>query len=173
MNERKLSGVAAICLVVGAILGMVGSFVPPPVRGIAWGLDGTALVAGSALLTVHYIRLGNEHLAAAFLVFLVGQTLVVSGSAMGLTESAPSFASGAGLWAASLALICTSSLMPIVVRVFAGTSSVLFAIIAIQVYGGAELNPLSKPLPFFAYPVLVFTLLGLAWIHFRPSTESA
>ncbi|QUN07380.1 hypothetical protein KDN34_08280 [Shewanella yunxiaonensis] len=172
MNEKKLSIIAAICLVIGGVLGIIGSFVSPSFRGIAWGVDGTSLVIASALLSVHYIKHRNQHLAAAFLIFLVGQTLVVSGSAMKLSESSPLFASGAGLWAASLALICTSSVIPIVIRVLAGISSVLFAITAIQIYGGAELNPLSKPLPFFAYPIFVFTLFGLAWLHLRLPAKS-
>jgi len=173
MNEKKLRILTASCLMIGGVLGMVGSFTPPSIRGIAWGIDGTALVIGSALLSVHYAKLGNEQLAAAFLVFLAGQTLVVSGSAMGLSESSPSFAAGVGLWAAALAMISTSCIMPIVIRITAGISSVLFAITAIQIYGGTELNPLSKPLPFFAYPLLVFTLFGLAWVRLRTSTKTA
>ena len=172
MNEGKLRVLAAVCLIVGGVLGMAGSFAPPQVRGIAWGLDGTALVIGAALLAVYYIKLANEQLAAAFLIFLAGQTLVVSGSAMALPDSSPSFAAGIGLWAAALALIGASSAIPIVIRVAAGISSVLFAITAIQIYGGTALNSLSKPLPFFAYPVLVFTLFGLAWVHLRTSGKS-
>lgn len=173
MNERTLRVVASICLVGGGILGMVGSFVPSSLRGIAWGIDGTLLIVGAAILTIHYIKNSNEHLASAFLVFLAGQTLVVSGSAIGLSESAPSFGAGVGLWAASLALICTSSFFPVVLRFFAGLSSVLFAITAIQIYGFSELNPLSKPLPFFAYPIFVITLFGLAWVHLQNSSKKA
>ena len=54
MSNNKLRILASACLVVGGVLGMVGSFVSPAMRGIAWGLDGTALVIGSALLAVHY-----------------------------------------------------------------------------------------------------------------------
>ena len=77
--SNRLRLLASASLVVGGVLGMVGSFSPSAVRGIAWGLDGTALVLGAALLAVHHIRLGNEQLAAGFLVFVAGQTLVVSG----------------------------------------------------------------------------------------------
>lgn len=167
MNSNRLRILAAFCLVVGSVLGMVGSFASPAVRGIVWGLDGTALVVGAALLAVHYIMLRNEQLATAFLVFLVGQTLVVSGSAMKLSESSPSFAAGIGLWAAALALISASAAIPVFVRVTAGIASVLFAITALQIYGGILLTSLSEPLPFYAYPVLVITLFGLAWHHFR------
>jgi uncharacterized membrane protein len=173
MSNNKLRILASACLVVGGVLGMVGSFVSPAMRGIAWGLDGTALVIGSALLAVHYIRLQNELLAAAFIVFVAGQTLVVSGSAMSLSASAPTFAAGVGLWAAALALIGASSAIPIFVRITSGIAAVLFAITAVRIYGGAALTPLSSPLPFNAYPVLVITLFGLAWVHFRSAPDDA
>ncbi len=51
----------------------------------------------SALLAVHHLRNGREQLAAGFLVFLAGETLIVSGSAMDLAASAPLLAAGAGL----------------------------------------------------------------------------
>jgi len=170
MQRSRLSSLAAACLVAGGILGMVGSFSSEAVRGIAWGLDGTLLVLGTALLTVHHIKRGNEQLAAGFLVFVAGQTLVVSGSAMELAASSPVFAAGVGLWAAALALISSSSLIPAFVRITGGIASILFAATALRIYGGAALTPLSRPLPFFAYPFLVLTLFGWAWHHFR--TES-
>jgi len=173
MNNTRLNLLATGCLVAGGVLGMTGSFAPPAVRGIAWGLDGTALVVGFVLLAVHYIKLGNEQLAAAFLVFVAGQTLVVSGSAMELSESSPLFAAGVGLWAAALAMICTSSAMPAFVRICSALASVLFAITSLQIYGGVALTPLSQPLPFYAYPVLVVTLFGFAWVHFRSVSRDA
>ena len=167
MKTNKLRILAAICLVVGGVLGIVGSFAPSTVRGIAWGIDGTALVIGTSLLAVHYIMRRSELLAAGFLVFVAGQTLVVSGSAMSLAASSPTFGAGAGLWAAALVMIGASSVIPIFIRITAVIAAVMFAITAIQIFGGAALTPLSKPLPFNAYPVLVITLFGLAWIQFR------
>jgi hypothetical protein len=32
---------------------------------------------------------------------------------------------------------------------------------------GASLTPLSRPLPFFAYPFLALTLFGWAWAHLK------
>jgi len=170
MTNNKLSIVAAICLVVGGVLGMVGSFASPAMRGIAWGLDGTALIIGTALLAVHYIKRENELVAAGFLVYVAGQTLVDAGSAMGLAASSPTFGAGAGLWAAALAMISASAAIPVFVRLTAGIAAVLFAITALQIYGGSAITPLSKPLPFAAYPVLVITLFGLAWFHFRSAS---
>jgi hypothetical protein len=157
---------------VGGLLGLVGSFSPPAVRGVAWGLDGTALVVGTALLAMHHLKLGHELLAAGFLVFIAGQTLVVSGSAMELEASSPSFGAGVGLWAAALAMVSASSLMPLFARVTGIIASVLFAATALQIYGGTALTPLSKPLPFNAYPFLVLTLFGWAWVHYRSTSNS-
>jgi hypothetical protein len=173
MSNRGMRLLAATCLVVGGLLGMVGSFAPAAVRGIAWGLDGTALVVGAGLLAVHYLRQGNEQLAAAFLVYMAGQTLVVAGSAMELSASSPSFAAGVGLWAAALALMSASAALPVFVRAAAAIATALFAITALRIYAGTPLTPLSRPLPFHAYPFLVLTLFGLAWVHLRSASNVA
>jgi hypothetical protein len=56
MNDLRLRRIAAMGLVIGALLGMAGTFVPSASwRGLAWGLDGTALVVACALLTVHHL----------------------------------------------------------------------------------------------------------------------
>ena len=168
MRDEQLSRVAAACLVIGALLGMAGSFAPTAeLRGLAWGTDGIALVVGSALLGVHYIRRGDVQLAAGFLVFLAGETLIVSGSAMDLAASAPSFAAGTGLWSAALALVSTSPIMPRLVRVTGTIAAILFAVTATAIFRGAGLTALSDPLPFYAYPFLAVTLFGWASVHWR------
>ncbi len=159
---------APICLVSGALLGMVGTFMPSPgLRGLAWGFDGVALVVAGALLLVHFLRAGRDDVAAGFAVFTVGQCLVLSSAAMSLQESAPTFAAGAALWAAALALISAPRVFPNLVRITGFVAAVLFAIMALQVFGGRPLTPLSQPLPFFAYPVLVLTMFGWAWACLR------
>jgi hypothetical protein len=170
--SNQLRFFTAASLVVGGVLGMAGSFSPPAVRGIAWGLDGTALVIGATLLAVYHLRLGNEQLAAGFLVFVAGQTLVVSGSAMELSASSATFGAGVGLWAAALALVSASSAMPLFVRGTGAIASVMFAVTALQIFGGTALNPLSRPLPFNAYPLLVLTLFGWAWVHYRSGSRN-
>lgn len=167
MSEKRLALFAAACLVAGGLLGLAGSFSPPAFRGIAWGLDGIALVMGALLLAVHHIKRGNEQLAAGFLTYVAGQALVVSSSAMDLAAASPSFGAGVGLWAAGLALVSASPVMPIFVRATGAIASALFAIVALQVFGGTALTPLSQPLPFNAYPFLVLTLFGWAWVHYR------
>lgn len=168
MSDERLRVVAAAGLVVGAVLGMAGTFVPSPaLRALAWGIDGIALIVASALLAIHHFRQGHEYLAAGFLVFLSGETLIVSGSAMELAESAPSFAAGAGLWAAALALISIPRVLPVFVRITGAIAAILFAITAALMFRGGSLTPLSTPLPFNAYPFLALTLFGWAWVHAR------
>jgi hypothetical protein len=166
MSDGRLRTVAAIGLVVGATLGMAGSFAPTAeLRSLAWGADGTAIVIACALLVVHHLRNGNDGLAAGFLVFLSGETLIVSGSRMGLVESAPTFAAGAALWSGGLALISASGVLPLFLRATGAIAAVLFAVTAARIFAGADLTPLSKPLPFSAYPFLAITLFGWAWAH--------
>lgn len=175
MNTRNYKNrsclVAAIGLGLGGLLGLAGSFAPTDaLRGLAWGIDGIALVIASALLVVHFFRRGDDIVAAGYLVFAVGQGLVVSGSAMSLSASAPSFAAGAGLWAAALLLISIPPTFPLVVRVLGILTAILFAITTVQVFYGVPLNAKSEPLPFFAYPLFVATLCGWIWTILR--TES-
>ena len=168
MSDERLRFVTAAGLVIGALLGMAGTFAPSAqIRGLAWGADGTALVTASALLAVHHLRNGREQLAAGFLVFLAGETLIVSGSAMDLAASAPLFAAGAGLWAAALGLIGAAREFPVLSRATGAVAAVLFAITAARMFLGARLTALSAPLPFGAYPFLAITLLGWAWAHLR------
>ena len=168
MQNERPSSVAPICLIIGALFGLAGSFVPSvPLRGLAWGIDGTALVVAAALLAVHFIRCSQDSLAAGFLVFIAGQALVVSGSAMSLEASGPSFAAGAALWAAALVLISAPKIMPLPVRVLGCVAALLLAATALQAFAGRNLTPLSEPLPFFAYPFLVLTMLGWAQWCFR------
>ena len=168
-SEETVTGrphhLAPAGLVIGGALGMAGTFAPSAsLRGFLWGLDGTALIVSTALLTLHHFRRGNDIVAAGFLVFVAGETLIVAGSAMDLAVSAPLFAAGAGLWAAALLLVSAPDVMPLWLRAVAAVAAVLFAIVAAQMFMGQPLTPLSQPLPFFAYPFLVATLLGWAWM---------
>ena len=147
---------------------MAGTFVPSASqRGLLWGLDGTALIVATAVLTLHHFRRGNDIVAAGFLVFVAGETLIVAGSAMDLAATGPFFAAGAGLWAASLILVSAPNVMPSWLRVVAAIAALLFAVVAVQGFMGSGLTPLSQPLPFFAYPFLAATLFGWAWVHYR------
>jgi hypothetical protein len=140
---------------------------------LTWGIDGIALVVACPLLTLRFLRMGEEMVAAGFLVFAIGESLVVSGSAMDLTRSIPSFGAGIGLWAAGLALISVPRVFPIVVRLLGLAAAVLFAATACRIFAGAQITALSQPLPFFAYPVLVATFVGWILTLFRIDATGA
>lgn len=162
-NERALKLVAAAGLALGGLLGLAGSFAPSDgLRGLAWGIDGISLVIASALLAAHYFRQGYDFVAAGYIVFAVGEGLVVSGSAMSLAAAAPSFGAGAGLWAAALVLISSPRVYPVWVRALGLVAAGMFAATALQTFLGTPLDAKSRPLPFFAYPVFVATMIG--WI---------
>ena len=164
MDDRRVRVVASAGLAVGAVLGMAGTFAPSPsLRGLAWGIDGVALVMASALLTIWFFRKGQDLAATGFLVFVVGQGIIVSSAAMDLAASTPSFGAGASLWALALALISASAVFPSVVRGLGFLAAVLFTVTALQIFAGAQVTPTTSPLPFHAYPVLVATMVGWIW----------
>ena len=168
MSDPRIRLMAPIGLVIGAVLGMAGTFVPSAsLRGLLWGLDGIALIVAGALLAVHHFRRGNDLVSAGFLVFIVGEALILSGAAMDLVASGPLFGAGVGLWAASLLLVSAPNVMPLWVRGAALVAALLFTVVALQIFSGRALTPLSQPLPFFAYPFLAATLFGWAWTHYR------
>jgi hypothetical protein len=41
--------------------------------------------------------------------------------------------------------------------------SILFAITSARIFWGEQVLPTSSPLPFYAYPFLVFTFIGWIW----------
>ena len=169
MNEPHRQIAAPCGLVVGAILGVAGTFASSAsLRGLLWGIDGVALVVAGALLTIYHFDRKNNLLAAGFLVFLAGQTLVLSTAATPLDSAGPVFAAGVSLWAASLVMISVPAVMPLWVRVVASIAAVLFSVVAVQLFQGQPLDALSRPLPFFAYPLLAATMFGWAWAHYRP-----
>jgi hypothetical protein len=173
IGESRLRLIASGGLVTGAVLGMAGAFASSAgLRALAWGIDGTALVVAGALLALHHFRRGNDLAAAGFLVFAVGEAVILSGVAATFDAGAASFAAGVALWSASLALVSASGAMPRLINAFSAIAALLFAVVAVRLFTGAALTPLSKPLPFFAYPFFAATLLGWAWSHYRGSPDS-
>ena len=168
MSESQRQTAAPCGLVVGAILGIAGTFVASAsLRGLLWGIDGVALVVAGALLAIYHVGRGNRLVAAGFLAFVAGETLILSTAAAPLGSSGPAFGAGASLWAASLVMVSIPKILPDWVRVIGFAAAVLFSIVGIELFLGRSLDALSKPLPFFAYPLLALTMLGWAWAHYR------
>lgn len=166
--DRTLDRIAAGGLVLGAGLGLAGTFAASShVQAGLWAIDSVALVAATSLLAVRYLRTGAEIVAAGYLVFAIGEGVLLSGTAAGPAASVPAFAAGTALWAAALALISAPPRLPKWLRLLGGVAACMFPITAGRIYAGEVLLPTASPLPFFAYPFLVATLLGWAWVLMR------
>jgi hypothetical protein len=167
-SDSTLNRIAAGGLLVGAGFGLAGTLVTSPeLQASLWAIDSVALVIATSLLTLKYFRTGSELVSAGFLVFAIGEGVLLSGTAAGPRGSVPAFAAGTALWAAALALISAPPRFNGWLRVLGGAAACLFAITAGRIYAGELLLPISAPLPFFAYPFLVATLLGWAWTLLR------
>lgn len=151
-----LTGLAA-----GAVLGMAGSVVTAAnLRSLFWAIDGVGLVVATSLLALHFFRAQKEILAAGFLVYAIGEAVMLSGTATTLEGSVPSFAAGTALWSAGLMLVSAPRGLALWTRIVGVIGSVLFAATALEIFLGATLTPLSRPLPFYAYPILVLNIIG-------------
>jgi hypothetical protein len=171
-SERALNWIAAVGLLVGAAFGLAGTLVGSPhLQASLWAIDSVGLVIATTLLALKYFRAGSDVVAAGFLVFAIGEGVLLSGTAAGPHGSVPAFAAGTALWAAALALVSAPRQLPRWLRLLGGVAACLFAITAARIYAGEALLPTSPPLPFFAYPFLVATLLGWAWTLVREKSS--
>jgi hypothetical protein len=167
-SERALNRIAAGGLLVGAAFGLAGTLAASRyVQACLWAIDSVGLVIATSLLALKYFRAGADVLAGGFLVFAIGEGVLLSGTAAGPSASVPAFAAGAALWAAALALISAPRLLPSWLRFLGTVAACLFTVTAARIYAGAVLLPTSSPLPFLGYPFLVATLLGWAWMLLR------
>ena len=164
-SRRRL--IAPILLVVGALLGMAGTFVPSAnLRALCWGVDGTALTVAAALLTIHHVRRGNDP-AAAVPRLCRGRGFDSFRHRHGPRRH-PSVVRGRREFVGRRARPRELGASHASRRSRRRTvGSLLFAVVAVQIFCGNALTPLSRPLPFFAYPFLAATLFGWAWAHYR------
>lgn len=162
--RKHLNVLAAIGLTLGGIFGMFGSMASQQnLRSAAWGLDGTAMVVAASLLSLHFFRKGRDGIAAGFLVYAIGEAVMLGGTSGSLEASVPAFAAGTALWSAGLFFISFPRELALWTRAAGLISAVLFAIVAGRIFWGTPLTPIARPLPYFAYPFLVLTFIGWIW----------
>lgn len=162
--KNTVNIVAAVGLAFGAVFGLAGTMVTKPnLQATSWEIDGVGLVMAAALLSLKFFRKGNDFVAAGFLVFAIGEGVMLSRTAAGSIRSVPSFAAGTALWAAALLLTSIPKEFAIWARLVGIAASILFVITATRIFWGEQLLPTSSPLPFFAYPFLVITFIGWIW----------
>jgi hypothetical protein len=172
-SDLTLNRIAAAGLLVGAALGLAGTLAgSPQVQAFLWAIDSVGLVIATSLLALKYYRAGADIVAGGFLVFAIGEGVLLSGTAAGPSGSVPAFAAGTALWAAALALVSGPRLLPPWLRSLGAVAACLFAVTSARIYAGEALLPTSSPLPFFGYPFLVATLVGWAWVLMRDTRPS-
>ena len=172
MKEGPVLNTAAIGLLVGFILGMIGCFVPSDIaRNVLWAIDSCGLILATALLSLYFSKKGHDLVAAGFFIFAIAETVIFFSCAGNLNDSMPAFGTGACLWALSIAVVSSQKVFPLFVRGTGIISAILFAIVAFSIFTGHPINALTKPLPFFAYPFYAATLAGWAWtLRYRRHT---
>lgn len=172
-KSLSLDMVAAAGLAIGGVFGLAGTFVASAaLRETLWLVDGVAIIVAAALLTLKYLRRGDDCVAAGFLVFSAGESLILAGNAAGLQASVPSFVAGIALWSAGLVMISAPKVFGAWMRLTAILAAAMFAVTAGRVLWGAPLLPTSAPLPALGYPFLVLTFAGWIWTLLKPGQSA-
>jgi hypothetical protein len=165
--RNPLKVIATVGLVLGGVFGVAGTMVSPPLQAILWAIDGAGLVMATVLLTIKCFRTGNDIVAGGFLVFAIGEGVLLASAAADPKSSIPSFAAGITLWGTALLLVSIPKLFALPVRIIGVASAILFIVTATRIYMGEQLLPTSTPLPADAYPFLVATFIGWIWMLWR------
>jgi hypothetical protein len=166
--HNSINVIAAVGLALGGALGLAGAMVTQQnVQALLWAIDAAGIVMASALLTVKYFRTGDDVVASGFLVFAIGEGVLLSGTAAGPAGSVPAFAAGTTLWATGLALVSIPKLFAVPIRILGIASAILFIITPARIFWGEQLLPSAAPLPSYAYPLLVATFIGWIWTLWR------
>jgi len=166
--KSPLHVVAAAGLSLGAVLGIAGTMASAAnLRAALWAIDSVGLVVATSILAISYFRKGKDAIAAGFLVYAIGEAVVLSGTAATLEASIPAFAAGAALWSAALLLTSVPKEFDNWTRATGILGALLFAVTSARIFWGEQLTPISRPLPFYAYLFLVFTFAGWTWTLLR------
>ncbi|MFZ0743082.1 MAG: hypothetical protein WAM85_01690 [Terracidiphilus sp.] len=169
--KRPLRFLAAFGLALGAVFGLAGTVVTSQnLRAVCWAIDSVGVVVATATLALMFFRKGCDAIAVGFLVFAIGEGVMLSGTAGSLEASVPAFAAGTALWSAALLLTSTPREFDLWVRLAGIAGAILFAITSARIFSGEPLSPIAKPLPFFAYPFLVLTFIGWIWALLKVET---
>jgi hypothetical protein len=162
--KAALKYITIVGLALGGIFGLAGTMVSNQnLRAAFWALDAVGLVVATTLLALRFFRKGNDCLAAGFLVFAIGEGVMLGGTAQSLAGSVPAFAAGTALWSAALLLTSAPKGFALATRPAGIIGAILFAITSGEIFWGAALLPTSKPLPYFGYPFVVLTFIGWIW----------
>src|SRR5438105_4947271 len=134
---------------------MAGTFVTSAsLRNIFWEIDGVGLIVATALLAVKYGKRGCDFIAAGFLVFSIGESVMLAGTPGSLEGMVPSFGAGTALWASALAMVSIPREFPLFSRVSGVIACVLFSLTSVRVFLGDVVVAVAKLLPALSDPLL-------------------
>jgi hypothetical protein len=168
MKEKSIIVTSVTGLLVGCILGVAGSVVPSDsFRNLAWATGSAGIIVASGLLAIFYFRKGYDIVAAGFLILALGESVVFSSCATSPGDNIPSFGAGSFLWALSIAILSLQKFFPLIVRFTGIVAALLFASVSVSIFTGQQVNALTKPFPFLAYPFYAATLVGWVWTLLR------
>ena len=166
--KRPLNVVAIVGLLLGGILGMAGTFVADPkLRAVFWAIDGLGLIVATAILALKNFRAGNDAVAAGFLIYSIGESVMLSGTSQPLDAMVPSFGAGAALWAVALLMTAIPRRFAIWVRVVSVIAAIAFGTTFAEILWGVHILPTSSPLPGLGYPFMVLAYIGWIWTLVR------
>ena len=161
MSRTSRDLVIVIGLILGATLGIGGTLASTEAtRQLLWLFDGLGVVIATTLLAVRFLRSGDDVGAAGFIVFALGEALLIAGTPAGLEASVPSFGGGVALWSAGLLMINAPATLATWIRLVGFAAALLFGVVAVRIFLGERLLPTTQPLPVFAYPFVVLNFVG-------------
>ena len=162
--KNPLKVLVIVGLLLGGIFGMAGTFVADPkLRAVFWAIDGLGLIVATAILSLKNFRAGNDAVAAGFLIYSIGESVMLGGTSQPLEAMVPTFGAGAALWAAALLLTGIPPRFAIWVRVVSVIAALVFAITFAEILWGVHVLPTSSPLPGLGYPFMILAYLGWIW----------
>ena len=137
---RSLNILATVGLALGAVFWLAGTLVTQAhLQRTLWAIDSPGLVMGTSLLSMKFFRQGNDMVAAVFLVFAIGEGVLLSGTAAGPAGSVPAFAAGTAVWATALGLISIPQEFASGIRLVGVVTAMLFAVTAMRIFWGEPL----------------------------------
>jgi len=150
-------------LIVGALLGFAGRFLPEgmPLE-VAWAVSGLGLMAAYVLLAARHARAGQDEIAAGFVLMAIGEGALFSALASGVEGSQTAFAGGASIFLLALSFIGVPSGFALWTRAAGVLAGVLFGAAALQIYAGQEVLATTSPVVGGAYGMLTVAIVG--WI---------
>jgi hypothetical protein len=147
---------------------MAGTFVADPkLRAVFWGIDGLGLIVATAILALKNFRAGNDSVAVGFLIYSIGESVMLSGTPQPLDAMVPTFGAGAALWAAALLMTGIPRRFAIWVRVVSVIAAIVFGATFAEILWGVHVLPTSSPLPGLGYPFMVLAYGGWIWSLIR------